>query len=142
LQVHEDVPRLLTGLAVDQIWSMVGTSASIGFHALHIAGATDRLLTYARGEPLTDTQLASARDEKKATGFDDSVLIARVQHAMDRALAQLGATPDETLLIERHVGRKMLPSTTLGVIAHAAEHATRHCGQIATLRRVLGLPTA
>jgi uncharacterized damage-inducible protein DinB len=41
----------------------------------------------------------------------------------------------------REVGKKLLPSTVLGLIAHAAEHAYRHCGQIATLRQVVGEPT-
>jgi hypothetical protein len=52
-------------------------------------------------------------------------------------LAQVRATPADTLLAARGVGRKQLPSTTLGLIAHAAEHALRHAGQITTLRRVL-----
>ena len=46
-----------------------GGAASIAFHVRHIAGATDRLLTYARGETLDDAQKAKIRqvaDEVKA----------------------------------------------------------------------------
>jgi uncharacterized damage-inducible protein DinB len=31
-----------------------------------------------------------------------------------------------------------LPSTTLGLLVHAAEHATRHMGQAITTARILG----
>jgi hypothetical protein len=37
----------------------------------------------------------------------------------------------------RPVGRKQLPSTRLGLILHAAEHSSRHAGQIVTLNRVV-----
>jgi hypothetical protein len=43
----------------------------------------------------------------------------------------------ETLLLHRDVGRKRLPSTTLGLIFHAAEHSARHAGQIVTLASVV-----
>jgi uncharacterized damage-inducible protein DinB len=43
----------------------------------------------------------------------------------------------DTLLQRRDVGRKKLPSTTLGLIVHAAEHSSRHAGQIVTLARVV-----
>jgi uncharacterized damage-inducible protein DinB len=56
---------------------------------------------------------------------------------VEAALAQLRDTKAATLLDARHVGRKQLPSTRLGLITHAAEHAYRHTGQIATLRRIV-----
>jgi len=43
----------------------------------------------------------------------------------------------DSLLQPREVGRKRLPSTTLGLIFHAAEHSARHAGQIVTLVRVV-----
>jgi uncharacterized damage-inducible protein DinB len=138
LQVREEIPQFLQGLSLDQIWARPGQSASIGFHAIHLAGATDRLLTYARGEQLTEAQLTDVRTtEKTVTGVTADVITARVNAAMDAALAQVRATPVESLATARHVGRKLLPSTTLGLIAHAAEHASRHAGQIATLRRIV-----
>jgi uncharacterized damage-inducible protein DinB len=45
--------------------------------------------------------------------------------------------PPDSLLQNREVGRKRLPSTTLGLIFHAAEHSSRHAGQIVTLTRVV-----
>lgn len=137
LQVQREVPALVGGLTSDELWSRPGESASIGFHALHIAGATDRLLTYARGAALSEAQLAALRAETTRSGLDATVLVAAVDTAIDAALAQIRATPRDTLTAAREVGRRRLPSTVLGLIVHAAEHATRHAGQIATLRRIV-----
>jgi uncharacterized damage-inducible protein DinB len=138
LQVRQEVPELLAGLSLEQIWQKIGESASIGFHAIHIAGATDRLMTYARGEQLSDAQLADVRTlEKTTTGLEYHEIVSRVQRSMDSALAQVRATTDDAMLLPRQVGRKLLPTTTIGLIAHAAEHAYRHAGQITTLRKVL-----
>ena len=49
----------------------------------------------------------------------------------------LRVVPSDSLLQPREVGRKRLPSTTLGLIFHAAEHSARHAGQIVTLTRVV-----
>jgi uncharacterized damage-inducible protein DinB len=137
-QARRDISHLLDDLSLDEIWSTVGTSASIGFHALHLAGATDRLMTYARGEELSATQLADARAEKTLEGLAREEIIARVHHAIDTAIGQIRVTPPETITDARSVGRQKLPATVLGLIFHTAEHATRHAGQIATLRKVLG----
>lgn len=138
LQVRHDVKLSLEGLSIEQVWRRLGQSAPIGFHALHLAGATDRLLTYARGEMLDEAQLAAARAESTATGIDAGELMRRVEAAMDGALDLLRRIDADDLFAAREVGRKRLPSTTVGIIMHAAEHAYRHAGQIATLRRALG----
>lgn len=138
LQVRTDVRELLSGLTHEQIWTRPGQSASIGFHAVHIAGATDRLMTYARGEQMSDAQVAAMKGEATVSGLDAAELIARVDHAIDSAIAQVRATREEELQTFRGVGRKLLPSTTFGLITHAAEHGLRHTGQIATLRKIIG----
>ena len=56
---------------------------------------------------------------------------------MQRALEQLRATNEATLIDERLVGRSRLPSTVIGLLFHAAEHTQRHVGQIATTRKLL-----
>jgi uncharacterized damage-inducible protein DinB len=138
LQVREDVRHALDGLSDDQVWQRVGASATIGFHALHIAGATDRLLTYARGEQLSAVQVAAAREESRISGLDAAALNACVEHALEAALEQVRHTPVSTLTAARDVGRDHLPSTVIGLLFHAAEHAARHAGQMATLRRIAG----
>ena len=137
VQVQQELPHLLQGLTVEQIWTRPAASASIGFHAAHLAGATDRLLTYARGEPLSEAQLAAAREERTLGGLDGTALVARVNLALVAALDQIRQTPREALDQAREVGRQRLPSTVLGLLFHAAEHATRHVGQIATLRKIV-----
>jgi uncharacterized damage-inducible protein DinB len=132
LQVAEELQQRLAGLTVEQLWARPGGAGSIGFHALHVCGATERLLTYARGEALSPEQVQAARAEAQATGLDGAALCAKVEAAVGAALAQLRATPRERLLEPREVGKLKLPSTVLGLIFHAAEHASRHAGQIAT----------
>jgi uncharacterized damage-inducible protein DinB len=137
LQVRGEIPALLDGLSVEQIWRRPAASASIGFHVVHLAGATDRLLTYARGEPLSEAQLAAAKGEKALSGLAAPQLVAIVHEAMDAAIEQIRRTSGERITDAREVGRQRLPSTVLGLIFHAAEHATRHSGQISTLRKIV-----
>lgn len=137
-QVQEDVEALAERVSREELWTSPGSAATIGFHLRHIAGSTDRLLTYARGEALTPEQLAAAKREPFETPAVDDV-VAEVKAAIGRALEQVRATPRDTLLIERKVGRAGLPSTTLGLLFHAAEHATRHAGQAITTAKVLGV---
>src|SRR5688572_15787262 len=56
LQVREDLARLETMVAPENVWARPGGAASIGFHVRHTGGALDRLLTYARGETLDGAQ--------------------------------------------------------------------------------------
>jgi uncharacterized damage-inducible protein DinB len=63
--------------------------------------------------------------------------IATAQQGIDRALAQVRGTDVRTLLDARGVGRARLPTTVIGLVFHAAEHASRHAGQIATMRKVV-----
>jgi uncharacterized damage-inducible protein DinB len=137
LQVRGEIPVALEGLSTEQIWTRPGTSASIGFHAMHLAGATERLMTYAAGSQLNDAQVAEARAEKGLDGLTPAEVIARVNRAIDTALAQIRTTDSATLTDPREVGRQRLPSNVLGLIFHAAEHAVRHAAQIATLRKIV-----
>jgi hypothetical protein len=137
LQVRADVAMVLDGLTPEQIWSRPGASASIGYHAVHLAGATDRLMTYAAGAQLSEAQVADLKREKTLAGLGADEIIARVQRAIDAALDQVRRTDPGTLTDTREVGRNKLPSTVLGLIFHTAEHAARHAGQMATLRKIV-----
>jgi uncharacterized damage-inducible protein DinB len=137
-QCREDVAGAVAGLSTAQLWQRPGGAASLAFHLRHIAGSLDRLLTYARGEVLSDAQRAAARREKEEQGDQDArSLLDEVGSAVDAALAQLRATPRETLLEARPVGRAGTPSNVLGLLVHAAEHAQRHAGQVITTAKVL-----
>jgi len=114
-------------------------SASIGFHLAHLPGSLDRLLTYSRGESLSAEQLAALAAERTVDQDrpELSFLLARFRNGLEAAMRYLRAVPPESLLQSREVGRKRLPSTTLGLIFHSAEHSARHAGQIVTLTRVV-----
>jgi uncharacterized damage-inducible protein DinB len=138
-QVREDIEAEVQGLTDDQLWQRPGGSAAIGFHLHHLPGSLERLLTYSRGESLSAEQMARLASER--TVHEDrptlDALLARLTGEIDRALDYLRSIPQEALLQPRDVGRKKLPSTTLGLIFHAAEHSSRHAGQIVTLARIV-----
>lgn len=138
LQVREDLPPLLEALAPAQVWARPGGSASIGFHAFHLAGSLDRLTTYARGEALSASQLAALKAERTVDTARPPVeeLVRLVTGAIDSALRDLATFFEDDLFTTREVGRAKLPSTVIGLLAHAAEHTARHAGQIRTLARV------
>lgn len=138
VQVGRDV-EALAGLPVEALWARPGGAASVGFHLRHVAGVLDRLLTYARGEALSEGQKSAMRAEGEPgePPADVAALVALARAACERALAQVRATPREALLEPRGVGRKQLPSTVLGLLHHAAEHATRHTAQALTTARIV-----
>jgi len=136
IQAREDIEALSAEVRPEHVWTTPGGAASVGFHVRHLGGALDRLFTYARGEQLDDAQKAFARTEGEA-GATLPEVVAQTGAAVERALAQLRSTSADTLLQPREVGRGRLPSTTLGLLFHAAEHSTRHAGQAITTARIL-----
>ena len=139
LQCRNEVHATLPTLGAADVWARPGGGASIGFHIRHAVGSLDRLLTYARGEQLTEAQLAAMRGERRAEERDgiQDALVAEFDAAVERALAQVRATDPATLLEPREVGRARLPSTVIGLLFHAAEHTQRHVGQLATTAKVV-----
>jgi hypothetical protein len=135
----EDAEAAAAGLTIDQLWLEPGGAASPGFHLRHLAGSTDRLLTYARGESLSRAQLAAlaAEAERSAPRPELGDLLAAWRTAVDRALRQVASTPESTLTDARVVGRARLPSTVIGLLFHAAEHAERHVGQLVTTVKII-----
>jgi hypothetical protein len=135
---REDIEAIVPVTPVDILWTRANGAASAGFHVLHMAGALDRLFTYARGEMLTDAQKTAARAEaQEHTGMDGAALVALLVEQIERAMAQLRATPVESLLDERKVGRAGLPTTVMGALVHGAEHTARHAGQAVTTIKIL-----
>jgi uncharacterized damage-inducible protein DinB len=138
LQVREELAALVPSLSTEQLWTRPG-AASIGFHIMHLAGSLDRMLTYARGESLSEQQRADLEAEEDE-GLRDSpaALLRRAEKAIDAAIEQVRATPIATLGESRLVGRAALPSTVRGLLFHACEHAQRHAGQLVTTAKILG----
>jgi uncharacterized damage-inducible protein DinB len=141
VQCREELTAAVQGLTGEQLRARPGGAASVAFHLRHVAGSLERLLTYARGEALSEEQRRAAAAE--GTPGDDAgpeALLARLDAAIEAALAQIRGTDRATLLDARPVGRAALPSNVLGLVFHAAEHAQRHAGQaIATAKVVRAL---
>lgn len=139
LQVKEDAARALDGLTPSQVWARPGGVASLGFHARHLAGSLDRLLTYARGEALTPAQHEYLRDESLPgePPAAAAALAADVARAIDHAIAGVSVSRLDALFEPRVVGRAQLPTTVFGLLVHAAEHSSRHAGQMITTSLLL-----
>jgi hypothetical protein len=134
IQAREDLERLITSVPPEHVWRRPGGAASIGFHVRHAGGALDRLFTYARGEALSEAQRAALKTEEDPgePSVPLTAVVADVGRIIDAALDQLRATPSNSLLDDRKVGRAGLPASVLGLLFHAAEHTTRHVGQALT----------
>lgn len=57
LQAREEVEALMLDFPEALLWERPAGVASVGFHLQHLTGVLDRLLTYARGEALSQGQL-------------------------------------------------------------------------------------
>ncbi len=138
VQAGEELARAAEGLSLEQLWARPGAAASVAFHIRHTAGATDRLLSYARGDALSDVQKRAAAAEAQDLPRLEAVqLLGELSATLARATDQLRGTPRESLLEPRGVGRAQLPSNVLGLLFHAAEHAQRHAGQAVTTAKIL-----
>ena len=138
MQAREEAERALTGLTLDQIWHRPAGAASVGFHVRHLGGALDRLFTYARGEQLSNEQRRRVPAEGVAgvPPASASDLLADLDSILEHAFAQVRATAESTLLDLRGIGRQQIPTTVIGLLFHAAEHASRHAGQAITTARI------
>ncbi len=127
-QAREDLAKYTEGLTSGQIWVRPHGFGSVGFHLRHIAGSTDRLFTYLRGEQLTGSQMDFLRREHEA-GASREELLAEMDTAFRRVEAFAKSLDPAALTEAREVGRKRLPTTVLGLLVHIAEHTQRHVGQ-------------
>ncbi len=144
LQTVEEAESFVAGFPDDRLWEGLAGLASVGFHLRHITGVIDRLFTTARGEAISDAQRAAARaeglppqDGSAQGGTGVAELLQALREQVEQALEQLRATPDAVLGEVREVGARKLPSTVLGLLFHAADHAQRHTGQLLVTARVL-----
>jgi hypothetical protein len=135
LQTAEDIAAATAGLSDEELWATPGGAASIGFHLVHLRGATDRLCTIARGEALGDAPRAFAAAEAAPPSPrpDRDALVAAAVAMLNDAIDQLRKTDPVTLGDPRSKGR----TTVGGLLFHAAEHSQRHAGQIVTTAKVV-----
>ena len=127
-QAREDIAKYTESLTSEQIWAKPYGLASVGFHVRHIAGSTDRLMTYLQGKQLTPSELRALETEA-TPGATREELLAELNAAFERAEMIVRAIDPATLTDQREVGRKRLPTTVIGLLTHIAEHTQRHVGQ-------------
>jgi hypothetical protein len=142
LQVRKELTPLMDGFPDELLWERPGGVASVGFHLQHLTGVLDRLFTYAKGESLSAAQLGALKGEgaspENVTTPLTLQLVGLFNRQVDLALAELASTNPDTLTEPREVGRARIPSTVIGLLVHAAEHTTRHFGQLLVTVKVIG----
>ena len=134
-----ELPHVLSGLSTEQLWAEPAGAACIGFHLAHLTGNIDRLFTHARGQPLSELQRQQLTQEGAVARLRPSMadLLGRLDLVLDGALTQLKAIPAERLLETRDLGAGGSFATVLDLLSSAAEHTSRHLGQIVTTAKVV-----
>ncbi|HEV3199031.1 MAG TPA: DinB family protein [Bryobacteraceae bacterium] len=140
-QAREDLARYTEGLTDGQIWATPHGLGSVGFHLRHIAGSTERLMTYLQGRDLDEAQMEALHAEEKPFGPGRDQLLADLERSFRNAEMVVRSLDPAMLAEVRTVGRKRLPTTLIGLLTHIAEHTQRHVGQAigaARLAKALG----
>jgi len=137
LQAQEELHEYLNDFPDSLLWQRPADVASVAFHLQHLTGVLDRIFTYARGEALTETQMQAL----KAEGIENpeinvQQLVEAFNQQVEKAINQLKSTNEATLIEVRYVGRAKIPSTVIGLLFHAAEHTTRHLGQLLVTSKI------
>ncbi len=132
----EDVERWCAGLSDREMHAQPYSLASVAFHLRHIARSLDRLLTYAEGEALSQTQHQQLRTEREGSATAAEVL-DELRRGLHTAAYRTRAFPASRYEEPRTVGRARLPATLGGLLVHCAEHTQRHSGQAITTAKVV-----
>jgi uncharacterized damage-inducible protein DinB len=132
----EDLERWCGELTDEQLNARPADIAPIAFHIRHIGRATDRLLTYAEGNPLTPEQISAMKAELTPDATRDQ-LFSELNESLDKAAARIRAFTVDALNQPRTVGRQQMPTTVAGLVVHVADHAQRHVGQAITTAKII-----
>jgi uncharacterized damage-inducible protein DinB len=134
--VKEDLSRWCGDLTDAQLNARPADIPPVAFHLRHICRATDRLLTYAEGNPLTSEQISAMKSELAPKATRDQ-LFAELAQSLDSAAQRIRAFPADALNQPRTVGRQQMPTTVAGLVIHVADHAQRHVGQAITTAKIV-----
>ncbi|MBS1797432.1 MAG: DinB family protein [Acidobacteria bacterium] len=138
VQAIDDLERVAGGLTRDELLARPNGAPAVAFHLRHIAGSTDRLLTYARGAELSELQREFLeRENSEDSGHDARELTEQAVAALRNALRFCKMVAPDRLFEPRFVGRQKLETTLFGLLFHIAEHAARHVGQVTTTARIV-----
>jgi uncharacterized damage-inducible protein DinB len=133
----DDLSKWTAGLADVELHAQPLGLTPIAFQLRHIAGATDRILTYAEGEQLAPEQLAALKLEAEGKQETLAELLAGVEVAFTDAAERIRVLATANLDTPRFVGRKQLPTSIGGALIHVADHTQRHVGQVVTTAKVI-----
>ncbi len=133
----EDLQRWCGQLTDEQMNRGPGQIAAVAFHLRHISRSLDRLLTYAEGCSLNETQLAALKSEM-SPGANHADLFVELSSALAKSAARIRRLSSADLETPRTVGRDKLPTTVGGLLVHIAEHTQRHVGQAITTAKIMG----
>jgi uncharacterized damage-inducible protein DinB len=133
---QQDLEKWCRPLTEEQLRARPAGVAPVAFHLRHIARSMDRLLTYAEGGQLGESQVAALKSELDAEVRSED-LFAELQNAFARSARRVRALTTADLGAERVVGKKQLPTTLGGLLVHVADHTQRHVGQAITTAKVV-----
>jgi uncharacterized damage-inducible protein DinB len=132
----EDLQRWCGQLTHEQLNRRPAQIAPVAFHLRHVARSLDRLLTYAEGGALNETQLASLKTElHPAADHDD--LFGELSGALAKSATRIRSLAHFDLETARTVGRSELHTTLGGLLVHIADHTQRHVGQAITTAKIV-----
>jgi uncharacterized damage-inducible protein DinB len=132
----EDLWTWCFPLSREQLNERPNGIAPVAFHLRHIARSLDRLLTYAEGRALEESQ-RSLLESELATSATHEDTFEELQGALEYAERRVRALAGADLEMPRKVGKKQLPTTIGGLLVHVAEHTQRHVGQAITTAKLV-----
>ena len=132
----EDAEKWCEGLTNAEVHARPFGVASVAFHLRHMVRSLDRLLTYAEGSRLSETQMEALGSEMVAhQGLVE--VMGEFRSGLAGAQGRVKEVAPARFEEERGVGRAMLPTTVGGLLVHCAEHTQRHAGQMVTTARIV-----
>jgi uncharacterized damage-inducible protein DinB len=135
----EDLWKWCFPLSDKQLNQSSAQIASIAFHLRHIARSIDRLLSYAEGRALTESQLALLKSELSVEA-SHAELFSELEITFEQSARRIKELAQLNLESQRSVGKKQLPTTLGGLLVHVADHTLRHVGQAITTAKFVRLP--
>jgi uncharacterized damage-inducible protein DinB len=133
---REDLTRWCGSLSDAELNARPEGIAPVAFHVRHIARSIDRLLSYAEGKRLDDSQFAALKTELDG-GATRADLFAELETALARGAVRVRQFDANRFEEPRPVGVKLLPTTVGGLLVHVAEHTQRHVGQAITTAKIV-----
>ena len=139
-QAREDLRRWTEGLSEEQVWRRTGEIGSVGFHIRHIAGSVDRLITYADGRQLDESQLVELKSEQNNGGLSRDELLALLDEKLSKADTVVRGIDPSSFSTVREIGRKRTPVPLGVLLVHISEHTQRHVGAAIVTSKVVRGP--